>query len=161
MSALRLALGFHRCDGLHCALALGQPRIRLGHAGAEAPGLSARLGKMSEDPSCEFWIGALASVLQAASITLPLQACLRDVCSTQRCDLRLENHRVRSIASALQTCVVAAVQQALHSLETQGCKAAHKMLLRTSLRSMARVRRASTAAAAAPRCVVELISDTM
>ena len=43
----------------------------------------------------------------------------------------------------------------------QGCKAAHKMLLRTSLRSMARVRRASTAAAAAPRCVVELISDTM
>ena len=62
---------------------------------------------------------------------------------------------------ALQTCVVAAVQQALHSLETQGCKAAHKMLLRTSLRSMARVRRASTAAAAAPRCVVELISDTM
>ena len=62
---------------------------------------------------------------------------------------------------ALQTCVVAAVQQALHSLETQGCTAAHKMLLRTSLRSMARVRRASTAAAAAPRCVVELISDTM
>ena len=58
------------------------------------PGLSARLGKMSEDPSCAFWIGApwLASVLQAASITL--QACLRDVCSTQRCDLRLENHRV-------------------------------------------------------------------
>ena len=36
------------------------------------------------------------------------------------------------------------------------------MLLRTSLRGMARVRRASTAAAAAaPRCVVELISDTM
>ena len=36
------------------------------------------------------------------------------------------------------------------------------MLLRTSLRSIARVRRASTtAAAAAPRCVVELISDTM
>ena len=141
----------------------GQPRIRLGHAGAEAPGLSARLGKMSEDPSCAFWIGApwLASVLQAASITLTLQACLRDVCSTQRCDLRLENHRVRSIASALQACVVAAVQQALHSLETQGCTAAHKMLLRTSLRSMARVRRASTAAAAAPRCVVELISDTM
>ena len=131
--------------------------------GTREPGLSARLGKMSEDPSCEFWIGApwLASVLQAASITLSSQACLRDVCSTQRCDLRLENHRVRSIASALQTCVVAAVQQALHSLETQGCTAAHKMLLRTSLRSMARVRRASTAAAAAPRCVVELISDTM
>ena len=63
---------------------------------------------------------------------------------------------------ALQACVVAAVQQALHSLETQGCKAAHKMLLRTSLRSIARVRHASTtAAAAAPRCVVELISDTM
>jgi hypothetical protein len=35
------------------------------------------------------------------------------------------------------------------------------MLLRTSLRSIARVRRASTTAAAAPRCVVELISDTM
>jgi len=34
------------------------------------------------------------------------------------------------------------------------------MLLR-SLRSIARVRRTSTAAAAAPRCVVELISDTM
>jgi len=35
------------------------------------------------------------------------------------------------------------------------------MLLRTSLRGIARVRRTSTAAAAAPRCVVELISDTM
>ena len=40
------------------------------------------------------------------------------------------------------------------------------MLLRTSLRSIARVRRASTAAAAASsktslRCTVELISDTM
>jgi hypothetical protein len=36
------------------------------------------------------------------------------------------------------------------------------MLLRTSLRSIARMRHASTtAAAAAPRCVVELISDTM
>jgi len=34
------------------------------------------------------------------------------------------------------------------------------MLLRTSLRSIARVRHASTTAAA-PRCVVELISDTM
>ena len=104
----------------------------------------------------------LASVLQAASIYSPSAGLLRDVCSKQRCDLRLENHRVRSIASALQACVVAAVQQALHSLETQGCKAAHKMLLRTSLRSIARMRHASTtAAAAAPRCVVELISDTM
>ena len=38
---------------------------------------------------------------------------------------------------------------------------ARHMLLRTSLRGIAHMRRASTAAAAAPRCVVELISDTM
>ena len=39
--------------------------------------------------------------------------------------------------------------------------AMHTQMLLRSLRSIARVRRTSTAAAAAPRCVVELISDTM
>ena len=92
----------------------------------------------------------LPSVLHAIAL---LSCCAAIVTSAARATVRQ--------LVALQTCVVAAVQQALHSLETQGCKAAHKMLLRTSLRSMARVRRASTAAAAAPRCVVELISDTM
>ena len=135
--------------------ALGQPRTRLlGHAGElkrwaflHASGGRPRIHLV--DDGYVHVRGLLSSVLHAIAL-LSLLCCNRTSAA---------HATVRQLV-ALQTCVVAAVQQALHSLETQVAQL-HKMLLRGSLRSMARVRHASTTAAAAPRCVVELISDTM
>ena len=94
------------------------------------------------------------------TLALALTSCCRDVArSGATC-----GSKTIAYAALQAHCKRASLQQSNEHCTPWRHKVAKlhtQMLLRTTLRSMSRVRRASTAAAAAPRCVVELISDTM
>ena len=94
------------------------------------------------------------------TLALALTSCCRDVA---RSGATCGSKTIAYVALQQAHCKRASLQQSNKHCTPWRHKVAklHKMLLRTSLRGIARVRRASTAAAAAPRCVVELISDTM